>query len=198
VCAAKVVGGTKLDAALARYLDDATKTMRVGILEGATEPDGTPTALVAFWNEYGSTAQVPAHDVTITRKLNKDGSFANGGKFVSRAKSNFETTHHADSYKIETPPRPFMRTTSLSKGTRWAKIVGVTLQRNGGNFDAALRLAGEAAVVDVQATIGGWTDPPNAKSTIAKKGFDGPLRGSAAAPMQHAVAYDIVDGAPTE
>ncbi|WP_233343479.1 hypothetical protein [Burkholderia cepacia] len=162
MCAAKVAGGTKLDAALARYLDDATKTMRVGILEGATEPDGTPTALVGFWNEYG-------------------------------------TTRTTESGSIEhVPPRPFMRTTSLDKGARWAKIVGVTLQRNGGDFDAALRLAGEASVVDVQATIGAWTNPPNAASTIEKKGFDGPLRGSAAAPMQHAIAYDIVDGAPTE
>ncbi|WP_249204677.1 hypothetical protein [Burkholderia cenocepacia] len=96
------------------------------------------------------------------------------------------------------PPRPAFRTTAIAQASRWAKIVGVTLQRNGGDFGAALRLAGEAAVVDIQATIGAWTDPPNADSTIAKKGFDGPLRGSAAAPMQHAVAYDIVDGAPTE
>ncbi|WP_235996137.1 hypothetical protein [Burkholderia aenigmatica] len=127
--------------------------MRAGLLEGSTEPDGTPTALVGFWNEYGTD---------------------------------------------DIPPRPAFRTTAIAKAARWAKIVGVTLQRNGGNFDAALRMAGEAAVVDIQATIGAWSDPPNAESTIAKKGFDGPLRGSAAAPMQHAVAYDIVDGAPTE
>ncbi|VWB88311.1 hypothetical protein BLA13014_04087 [Burkholderia aenigmatica] len=153
MCAVKVAGGGKLDAALARYLDGATKTMRAGLLEGSTEPDGTPTALVGFWNEYGTD---------------------------------------------DIPPRPAFRTTAIAKAARWAKIVGVTLQRNGGNFDAALRMAGEAAVVDIQATIGAWSDPPNAESTIAKKGFDGPLRGSAAAPMQHAVAYDIVDGAPTE
>jgi hypothetical protein len=153
VCAAKVVGGTKLDAALARYLDNATLTMRAGLLEGATEPDGTPMALVGFWNEYGTE---------------------------------------------DIPPRPAFRTTAIAQASRWAKIVGVTLQRNGGDFDAALRMAGEQAVVDIQKTIGAWTDPPNAPSTIAKKGFDGPLRGSAAAPMQHAVAYDIVDGAPTE
>ncbi|MCS6499040.1 hypothetical protein NYD60_03325 [Burkholderia thailandensis] len=96
------------------------------------------------------------------------------------------------------PPRPAFRTTAIAQASRWAKIVGVTLQRNGGDFGAALRMAGEQAVVDIQKTIGDWSDPPNAASTIAKKGFDGPLRGSAAAPMQHAVAYDIVDGAPTE
>ncbi|WP_027815220.1 hypothetical protein [Paraburkholderia bannensis] len=160
--APKVAGGVKLDAALARYLDTATKTMRAGLLEGSTEPDGTPTALVGFWNEYGTTRKT------------------------------------ADGHTEHVPPRPFMRTTAESNGTRWAKIVGVTMQRNGGDFEAALRIAGEAAVVDIQQTIGTWTNPPNAESTIAKKGFDGPLRGSAAAPMQHAVAYDIVDGAPEE
>lgn len=159
---AKVAGGVNLDAALARYLDTATKTMRVGLLEGATEPDGTPTALVGFWNEYGTTRK------------------GKGGR-----------VEHV-------PPRPFMRTSAESKGARWAQIVGVIMKQNGGDFEAALRVAGEAAVVDIQQTIGTWTNPPNAESTIAKKGFDGPLRGSAAAPMQHAIAYDVVDGAPEE
>jgi hypothetical protein len=157
MCAVKVAGGAKLDAALAKYLEDAPKTMRVGILEGAREPDGTPTALVGFWNEYG-------------------------------------TAHRQGDTTVITPPRPFMRTTAEAKGARWAKIVGVMLKSNGGDFEAALRVAGEAAVVDVQQTIGAFTDPANAPSTIAKKGFDGPLRGSAQAPMQHSIAFDIVDG----
>lgn len=161
MCAVKVTGGHKLDAALARYLDNATLTMRAGLLEGATEPDGTPTALVGFWNEYG-------------------------------------TVRIVDGKVIITPARSFMRTTADANAARWAKIVGVTLQRNGGNFDQALRLAGEAAVADIQQTIGTFTIPANAPSTIRKKGFDGPLRGSAQAPMQHAVAYDIVDGPPDE
>ncbi|MFP3652291.1 MULTISPECIES: hypothetical protein [Burkholderia] len=194
MCAAKVAGGTKLDAALARYLDNATLTMRAGLLENATEPDGTPTALVAFWQEYGATIQHPGGTKYINDAV-ANGRYV-GTRFVSNDFSGEHKTTQA--HEINIPPRPFMRTTAIAKAARWAKIVGVTLQRNGGDFDAALRLAGEAAVADIQATIGAWSDPPNAKSTIAKKGFDGPLRGSAAAPMQHAVAYDIVDGAPTE
>ena len=30
-------------------------TLEVGFLEGATYPDGTPVAAVAFWNEFGSS-----------------------------------------------------------------------------------------------------------------------------------------------
>ena len=29
-------------------------SVRVGVLESATYPDGTPVAMVAFWNEYGT------------------------------------------------------------------------------------------------------------------------------------------------
>jgi hypothetical protein len=31
--------------------------VQVGFLEGATYPDGTPVAAVAFWNEYGASGQ---------------------------------------------------------------------------------------------------------------------------------------------
>ena len=31
----------------------------VGFMEGATYPDGTPVAAVAFWNEFGKEGQMP-------------------------------------------------------------------------------------------------------------------------------------------
>jgi hypothetical protein len=155
MCAVKVAGGGKLDAALARILDGATKTMRAGILEGSRYPDGTPTAQVAFWDEYGTTRTVNGKTVII-------------------------------------PPRPFMRSTAAAKSTRWAKIVGVTMQRNGGNFEEALKLAGEAAMTDIKQTIATFTTPPNKPSTIAKKGHDQVLRDTKN--MLNSVAFDIVDG----
>ena len=42
-----------LSAALSRY-KDMNASVRVGVLENATYPDGTPVAMVAFWNEYGT------------------------------------------------------------------------------------------------------------------------------------------------
>lgn len=50
---------------MARYLrDTATKlksasTLRVGFLEGATESTGVPTAMAAFWNEFGTKTAPP-------------------------------------------------------------------------------------------------------------------------------------------
>jgi hypothetical protein len=56
---AEVKGGQQLDnvlAAIAKKLKGGG-TVRVGFLEGSTYPDGTPTALVAAVQEYGSPAQ---------------------------------------------------------------------------------------------------------------------------------------------
>ena len=46
-----------LSAALLKY-KDMNASVRVGVLENATYPDGTPVAMVAFWNEYG-TKRIP-------------------------------------------------------------------------------------------------------------------------------------------
>lgn len=42
-----------LSAALSKY-KDMNASVRVGVLENSTYPDGTPVAMVAFWNEYGT------------------------------------------------------------------------------------------------------------------------------------------------
>ena len=42
-----------LSAALSKY-KDMNASVRVGVLENATYPDGTPVAMVAFWSEYGT------------------------------------------------------------------------------------------------------------------------------------------------
>lgn len=42
-----------LSNALKKY-SEMNASVRVGVLENATYPDGTPVAMVAFWNEYGT------------------------------------------------------------------------------------------------------------------------------------------------
>lgn len=184
----KVVGGTKLDAALARYLDGATKTMRAGVLEGSRYPDGTPTALVAFWNEYGARINHPGGTKYITDAIVK-GKYV-GTRFVGNDFSGAHKTTQA--HEIVIPARPALRNTVAERGARWAQILGVALKGNGGDFDKALRVAGEAAVADIKRTIGTFSDPPNAKSTIAKKGHDQPLRDTKN--YLNSIAYDIVEG----
>lgn len=188
MCAVKVVGGGKIDAALARYLDGATKTMRAGVLEGSRYPDGTPTALVAFWNEYGARIQHPGGTKYITDAIVK-GRYV-GTRFVSKDFSGDHKT--TGEHEIVIPPRPALRNTVAEKASRWAQVLGVALKANGGDFEKALRMVGEAATADIKRTIGTFSDPPNAPSTIAKKGHDQPLRDSKQ--YLNSIAYDIVDG----
>ena len=47
-----------LSAALSKY-KGMNASVRVGVLENATYPDGTPVAMVAFWNEYGTRLAPP-------------------------------------------------------------------------------------------------------------------------------------------
>ena len=47
-----------LSAALSKY-KEMNASVRVGVLENATYPDGTPVAMVAFWNEYGTRTADP-------------------------------------------------------------------------------------------------------------------------------------------
>ena len=58
---ATLKGGDKLEAALREISRKVSKPgkLRVGFLEGATYPDGTPVALVAWWNEFGTEDEFP-------------------------------------------------------------------------------------------------------------------------------------------
>ena len=47
-----------LSKALSKY-KVMNASVRVGVLENATYPDGTPVAMVAFWNEYGTRTADP-------------------------------------------------------------------------------------------------------------------------------------------
>lgn len=56
---AKLTGGTKLEAALREMSRSVSNpaTLRVGFLEKARYPDGTPVAMIAAINEYGAPSR---------------------------------------------------------------------------------------------------------------------------------------------
>lgn len=54
---AKMIGGARMTKVLHQIGKSAgAKRVRVGYLESATYPDGTPVAQVAFWQEFGTPA----------------------------------------------------------------------------------------------------------------------------------------------
>jgi hypothetical protein len=170
-------GGAVLEAKLREIAEKVGKanTVNVGFLEGATYPDGTPVALIAATNEYGGTVTVPEHDVTINRNLKKNGEFANDGKFVKADKANFSTTHHVDEYTVTIPARPFFRSMIQKNKGDWPADLGKIIKAANYDSTVALGRLGKHVAEQLQESIRDFSEPGNAKSTIAKKGFDKPL-----------------------
>lgn len=66
---ATLTGGTKMQEVLKQIGSDAAGGLTVGFLEGATYPDGTSVAQVAFWNEFGHGGNFPAPPRPFFRKM---------------------------------------------------------------------------------------------------------------------------------
>jgi hypothetical protein len=170
-------GGDKLKAKLEEIAKGIKKgaTLRVGFFEDATYPDGQFVANIAAIQEWGATIKVPAHTVSIYRKLKADGEWARGGKFVKRKDANVQTDHSVPAHTITIPPRPFFRNMINANQDTWGPTLAALLKENGYDSKQALGALGEDMVGQLKESINTFTDPPNAPSTIAGKGFDKPL-----------------------
>lgn len=62
-------------------------SVSVGFLEGATYPDGTPVAAVAFWNEYGHAGPFPSPPRPFFRTMIEKEKPTWGGKVAGLAKA---------------------------------------------------------------------------------------------------------------
>lgn len=162
------------------------KVLKVGFLNNETYPDGTSLPYVAAIQEFGATVSIPAHSKEMYFNQNRDGSV--GNKFVKRSKSNFAQTASVGAYTVFIPPRPFMRNAIDKNGSEWGDVFKKAIKQTG-SIDQALVILGEKVKESIQDSIRTFADPPNAKSTIKKKGFDAPLRDTGTL-LQH-VAYEV-------
>lgn len=89
----------------------------------------------------------------------------------------------------KTPARPFMRVAIDKNRDKWGKLLSSCLTMTGGDMEKALGMAAEIIVSQIQDEIRAWRDPPNAASTIKKKGFDKPLVDTGQ--MLNAVSYEV-------
>lgn len=123
-----------LSESLAAALGDIARKMdgsvEVGFMEGATYPDGTPVAAVAFFNENGTSTA---------------------------------------------PARPFFRTMIAKESPTWGGKMAKLAKATGNDGPKILEFMGEDIEGALKQSINDFTDPGNAESTIARKGFDKPL-----------------------
>lgn len=148
--------------------------VKAGFIGDATYPDGPSIVSVAALQEYGGLIRVPERMTTVYRSVREDGTFNKQGRFVKKRVSNFATDHVVPAHTIVIPPRAFMRTTFSEKRVAWLRDL-VTLLRTDMRTETALGTLGLKMAEDIQATIRGWTEPPNAPSTIRKKKRNNPL-----------------------
>ena len=176
-----LTGGDKLMAAL-RSINGRLASaggqpaVRVGFLEGSRYPDGTSLPMVAAIQEFGGTIHRAAGTTTIYRKMSKDGThLLRGGRFVKRRTSNYATTHAHGAYTITIPPRPYFRNMIRKNGRTWGAAIAALLRAN--QYDAAKTLAGMGVTIQgqLQTSIQDLVSPPNAPSTIRRKGSSKPL-----------------------
>jgi hypothetical protein len=87
------------------------------------------------------------------------------------------------------PARPAFRTMIRRQSPTWGTKLKVALKTTGYDGQKALALLGQDMRDALENEIAQWSSPPNAESTIAKKGFDKPLveHGD----MQRAPDYEV-------
>jgi hypothetical protein len=73
------------------------------------------------------------------------------------------------------PPRPFFRSTITAQSDTWAANLAKGLKFYQYDGEKTMRALGERMKDDIVTSIMRWSSPPNAPSTIARKGFNKPL-----------------------
>ncbi len=93
---------------------------------------------------------------------------------------------------VVVPERSFMRSTFDDNRDRYERAViklGRSVLAGAITIEGALRILGERAASDIKRTIEKGIDPPNAESTIARKGSSKPLIDTGV--MRNAISYVV-------
>lgn len=173
-------GREKLSELMGKMASMRHAQIRVGIPRaenGRKRQDsaGIGNAALMAVHEYGATISIPEREVSITRQLRTDGTFAYNGKF--RKKGNFQSFHRIPAHTVTIPERSVFRYTFHQQKyfNRQMRRLASQVLRGEITRDAALNRLGAY----VQGKLrGAFTDghmAPNAPSTIRQKGSSKPL-----------------------
>lgn len=89
------------------------------------------------------------------------------------------------------PSRAFIRTTVREQKAAWVELTKKGIKA-GYTLEHTLNLVGLSMQNEIQYSITIWSDPPNAPSTVAKKGFQKPLIDTSL--MRDSIKYEVVEG----
>lgn len=103
--------------------------------------------------------------------------------------SNAQKAFWAEYGTTRAPARPAFRTTIAQQSKTWGAKLSKAIVATNYDGQKALGLLGQSMRDDLENSIAQWSTPPNAPSTIRRKGFDKPLveKGD----MQRAPDYEV-------
>lgn len=170
------------------------KYVTVGIHEdaGNHESDDITNAQLGAVHEFGSEITHPGG--TSYGYASKAAADRNDVRFLKSGRGYMElgvTGPHI----IKIPARPWLNPGVASGNAEYLTIIEKTLS-DGGTMTQALNKVGVVAVGKVQKYMTDLRTPPNAPSTIKKKGSSNPLIDSGA--LRQSVTYKIISGKPNE
>ena len=165
------------------------KEIKAGIQGGKTKDGTADLVTVAAVQEFGAMIFQHPGEVTVYRKVKKDGSFANNGRFAKKSKANFSSMGRL----IIIPERSFIRATFDEKSDEIGERAeaAVTAIINGADVSKALARTGQYIEGEIKRKIGSGPFTPNSPATIRKKKSSKPLIDTGH--MRQSVRYEIGD-----
>lgn len=169
------------------------KEIKAGIQGGKTKDGTADLVTVAAVQEFGAMIFQHPGEVTVYRKVKKDGSFANNGRFAKKSKANFSSTHRSMGRLIIIPERSFIRATFDEKSDEIGERAesAVTAIINGADVSKALARTGQYIEGEIKRKIGSGPFTPNSPATIREKKSSKPLIDTGH--MRQSVRYEIGD-----
>ncbi len=191
-----VTGAQKAQAdiqkALREFMTD--KFVTVGIHEdaGAHESDEITNASLGATLHFGANIDHPGGT---SYGFASEAAAERGEVRFLKTGTGFAELGVTKPHKINIPARPWLDVGVASGNQDYIKIIADGLKR-GQNPDQMLNMLGVVAVAKVQQYMTELRSPPNAPSTIKKKGSSNPLMDSGA--LRQSVTSKITTGKPEE
>lgn len=192
----KVIDFQQAEEALRKALAQfrGTSTVMVGIHEAAgnVESGDLTMAQLGAIHEFGADIDhpggTPYADIS-------EGTAENPIVRFVRADSGYQILGVTGPHKITIPARPWLVPGVQSGTVEYLRVIEKGVKK-GDNLDMVLERVGIVATGKVQQYMTDLRSPPNAPSTIAKKGSSNPLISSGA--MRASVTYSVSPIKPSE
>ena len=181
-----------IEKALKEFMTD--KYVTVGIHEdaGQHEDDGITNAQLGAVHEFGANINHPGGTSYgySTKQAADDGEV----RFLKKG-AGYAELGVTGAHAIKIPARPWLAPGVESGNEEYLKIIADGIE-NKKPLDKLLNIVGVVAVGKVQQYMTELRSPPNAKSTIAKKGSSNPLIDTGA--LRQSVTFKVTSEKPTE